>query len=451
MKRNQYTGILLITILLGISNMSSLFAQDQRINYPNGSFYVGQVVDGKPNGKGKLTFSDPSGELARKTYEGDFVEGKMTGKGKLTYASGDIYEGEFFGDKLNGWGIKTYINGDVFKGEFKNDNRNGVGKFTFHDGAFYDGEWKNHKKNGKGILSTKYGTYEGDFVDDNMDGIGTFKYANGSKYEGHWKDNLQNGKGKYTISDGSIYVGDFVDDKMCGKGKLTNSDGSFYEGDFKDNYGNGNGKYVAPSGQIYIGEFKFGKANGKGKEISSDGKVYEGDWVNGESIETKVAANNRQSQNTSSKNSTSGSPQESVDDYSFLGKIKKQLTSEENTFLRKVLDSYDEDPSGKIGVNCGIGTATCKWCGRNFRYQKVYQSRVAVLKQFENPLVNAFEGIYVAFGVPMAKAAGVDVIGQMATEVKQSLREIKNGNIYECGGTVPDFCSQKCEYESKHR
>ena len=28
---------------------------------------------------------------------------------------------------------------------------------------------------------------------------------------------------------------------------------------------------------------------------------------------------------------------------------------------------------------------------------------------------------------------------------------IKNGNIYECGGTVPDFCSQKCEYESKHR
>jgi len=283
MRKNQYTKILILIFFIGVSNMSSLFAQDQRINYPSGSYYIGQVADGKKNGKGKYVWAD-----------------------------GSVYEGDFKDDKVNG-------------------------------------------------------------------------------------------KGRFSSQKGEVYVGDFVDENYQGKGKMFWLNGKVYEGDYKD-----------------------GQPNGKGKLTLSDGTVYEGDFVNGDYVAEKR-------------------------ENSFLGKIQKRLTSEENIFLRKVLDSYDEDPSGKIGVNCGIGTATCKWCGRDFRYQKAYQSRVAVLKQFENPLVNAFEGIYVAFGVPMAKAAGVDVIGQMATEVKQSLREIKNGNIYECGGTVPEFCSPKCEYESKNR
>ena len=52
--------------------------KDEENMYPDGTTFKGDVVDGKMQGKGKLTF--PNGNI----YEGEFVDGKMQGKGKFT-------------------------------------------------------------------------------------------------------------------------------------------------------------------------------------------------------------------------------------------------------------------------------------------------------------------------------------------------------------------------------
>ena len=44
---------------------------------------------GKPEGKGKITFADGG------TYEGDWVDGEMTGQGTARYANGAVYTGSF--------------------------------------------------------------------------------------------------------------------------------------------------------------------------------------------------------------------------------------------------------------------------------------------------------------------------------------------------------------------
>jgi hypothetical protein len=38
-------------------------------------------------------------------YEGIWVDGKMNGKGKLTWPDGRFYEGEYSNDQKNGFGV----------------------------------------------------------------------------------------------------------------------------------------------------------------------------------------------------------------------------------------------------------------------------------------------------------------------------------------------------------
>jgi hypothetical protein len=72
--------------------------------------YYGQMKDGKPHGKGTMTW------YATKTYSGDWVNGKRTGSGK-------------------------YVN------KYKSDNKDYV--------VTYDGQWKDDLKSGNGTLLTK--------------------------------------------------------------------------------------------------------------------------------------------------------------------------------------------------------------------------------------------------------------------------------------------------------
>ena len=56
------------------------------ITFPDESKYVGEVKNGKPNGKGTLIYPDKGGK-----YEGEWKNGKYHGNGKLTYYDGGIY------------------------------------------------------------------------------------------------------------------------------------------------------------------------------------------------------------------------------------------------------------------------------------------------------------------------------------------------------------------------
>jgi hypothetical protein len=74
----------------------------------NGDIYEGELLNGRPNGKGKMTYTDfypedlcEGGNISGYTladgyvYEGDFVNGKMHGIGKKTYQSGKVEEGRW--------------------------------------------------------------------------------------------------------------------------------------------------------------------------------------------------------------------------------------------------------------------------------------------------------------------------------------------------------------------
>lgn len=84
----------------------------QSITWAGGS-YVGELINGVPQGKGKLRLPDGT------SYEGVWLEGKPHGKGIIYYPSGAYYQGEF-----------------------KNGTRDGYGEYVPPDGRMYSGLWK---------------------------------------------------------------------------------------------------------------------------------------------------------------------------------------------------------------------------------------------------------------------------------------------------------------------
>ncbi|MBQ2920994.1 MAG: TIR domain-containing protein [Oscillospiraceae bacterium] len=180
----------------------------ETIQYDDGCVYVGQVVNGKRHGIGKLTW--PDGDV----YEGAWKDDKRTGKGKFTWPDGNVYEGDFVAGKITGKGKKVWANGDIYEGGWKDDKCTGKGKYT---------------------------------------------WANGDIYEGDWKDDKRTGKGKYTWPDGNVYEGDFVAGKITGKGKRVWASGNIYEGDFLEGKRTGIGTFTYANGRIESGRWKDGK------------------------------------------------------------------------------------------------------------------------------------------------------------------------------------------------
>ena len=94
-----------------INNQQELIAVNAR--------YVGQVVNGLPEGKGIEYY--PNGER----YEGDFRNGKQEGKGIYYFSNGGRYEGDWRNDEKEGKGIYYYHNGDREMGDYLNDKQIG--------------------------------------------------------------------------------------------------------------------------------------------------------------------------------------------------------------------------------------------------------------------------------------------------------------------------------------
>ena len=55
------------------------------------------------------------------------------------------YKGDIVNGKPNGQGTITYPDGRKYVGEWKNGTWNGQGTYTFKDGFGYEGEWKKWK------------------------------------------------------------------------------------------------------------------------------------------------------------------------------------------------------------------------------------------------------------------------------------------------------------------
>ena len=97
---------------LKINNNNNTFNNKEIIG--NNSRYIGQVVNGKPEGKGIIYYNDGG------RYEGDFRNGKQEGKGITYFNNGDRYEGDFRNGNREGNGIYYYNNGDRAMGDYHN-------------------------------------------------------------------------------------------------------------------------------------------------------------------------------------------------------------------------------------------------------------------------------------------------------------------------------------------
>lgn len=87
----------------------------------------------------KATLIYDNGKL---TYIGDVVNHRMNGQGKLTYENGDVYKGHFENGVFEGEGTFTSKSGWTYKGEFKAGQPNGQGTLTAQDGKVYTGTFK---------------------------------------------------------------------------------------------------------------------------------------------------------------------------------------------------------------------------------------------------------------------------------------------------------------------
>jgi hypothetical protein len=193
--------------------------------------YVGELKEGKYDGKGfSARYSSADGSLTR-SYEGDFIKGKYDGQGVYTgYSTTNTMESYYSG----GW---------------KDGNKEGYGMlvkyFLGKMEGYYIGNWKDDKKDGYGTDSTSYTyLYKGDFVAGNREGKGKL----------HWASYLVDGKG-----DILKYDGEWKDDKINGTGI----------------------EYDRTGKKIFEGMFSGDKRHGSGKEYAANGTITTGVWTNG--------------------------------------------------------------------------------------------------------------------------------------------------------------------------
>ena len=184
--------------------------ETQKLILKNNKEYEGQVLNGKPHGRGVCI--DKSSGLTRK-YEGSFIKGKFSGYGTMIQ-NDSKYVGQFKNFMRHGVGVQYYGNSNAETwGTFKNNELCGRCSFyNYYPGiCFMEGNYKRERFLGKVYV----------------------EYANGSTYIGKLKNYLPVGKGIIVYNDSSYIVGKFKNGKLHGNAiKFINE--KMYECEYKN-------------------------------------------------------------------------------------------------------------------------------------------------------------------------------------------------------------------------
>ena len=100
--------------------------------------YEGQHRDGKPHGKGALTFANGD------RFEGEFADGEIRGRGRMYLANGDVYggDGAFDSQGYQGCGLYVRANGDRYMGQFRDSRFHGRGTYEWAEGVAATCDWR---------------------------------------------------------------------------------------------------------------------------------------------------------------------------------------------------------------------------------------------------------------------------------------------------------------------
>jgi len=269
-------------VYAGDTDADGLLSGSGRVDWANGSYYVGEFQHGQFHGQGRyvgttgfsaagafedgqLTGVGRTEYLDGTHYEGDFKHGLMHGHGKMVFANGNSWDGEFSNDKMTGSGTWKEHNGIVYIGEMKAGKFDGMGEITYEDKSGYVGQFRKGNRHGQGVFDRADGTqYSGDFVDGEFSGTGTIAWPKQrGTYVGTVAGWQPDGKG-ITRSKGRQMIGTFKQGKLDGKGEFRGPEGQHYKGGFEDGQYSGQGVWVDSDGNRYEGEFEYGEFHGKG-------------------------------------------------------------------------------------------------------------------------------------------------------------------------------------------
>ena len=210
-----------LTLYLSMSGNSYSQGAAQIVTYPDGSQYIGQVINGKP-----------------------------MGQGRIQWANGDVYEGQWRNEQPHGTGKKTFLDRSVYEGEFVAGHQQGNGKLTYPDGTVYIGEWYADTPNGMGkFMFKEAGTYEGAVYVGLPHGQGMFTYRNGDVYDGQWQHGKRSGMGKLRYHSGDVYIGHFEQGQPQGTGSMSYANGFRFKGNFAEGLPDGDGTCSRPDEQ----------------------------------------------------------------------------------------------------------------------------------------------------------------------------------------------------------
>jgi hypothetical protein len=164
------------------------------ILWADGRKYAGDIVAGKPDGYGVMTFpkgwrGKPDSSMAARV-EGTWKAGAFDGDHQLEdLDDGGTYQGAVRNNSREGYGVLVTPpqTGSRYEGEWHDNRPDGHGVMTFRDGSRYDGQWANGNRNGHGVLTTPKGVrFDGEFRDGLPDGQGTLTAPNGKSFAGIW-------------------------------------------------------------------------------------------------------------------------------------------------------------------------------------------------------------------------------------------------------------------------
>jgi hypothetical protein len=114
---------------------SMLLLNQIRLNIMMGGLIMAEIVDLE------LRYT------VKVDYIGDVKEGKPNGKGKAVFRNGGMYEGDWVNGKQEGYGKEYYPDGTLrYEGEYLNGLRHGEGTVYYKDGSKgHSGKWKHNE------------------------------------------------------------------------------------------------------------------------------------------------------------------------------------------------------------------------------------------------------------------------------------------------------------------
>ncbi|KAH9256826.1 hypothetical protein BASA81_004929 [Batrachochytrium salamandrivorans] len=202
--------------------MSQQEAKQQLVGMGNGDTYLGELMDGVPNGLGVYT-SKLSGDVV----EAEFVLGRIHGQGSLQRSNGDFFAGRFESDRMVS-GTYLYANGGGvavrYRGTFKDNIPHGTGALEFTNGDAYEGEFWMGAATGTGRYVSAAGDITAGVFSKGRPVKGTRVFAKtGHRFVGEFGSTGGEftGQGKLEFANGDGYVGHFVQGKFHGQGRYS--------------------------------------------------------------------------------------------------------------------------------------------------------------------------------------------------------------------------------------